>query len=155
MFKPTPTWSNFDFDKLFIWIGANNDQIWLRRGYMNDFEQCSNWLQFDLISLLVHFWYEFWQIMTRYDFLEARWVILSNVWTDFWYFFVARKPIIKAELLGRQASCLFLYILWPRQTSVGCPHSNLHHSIFIRVRDSISFLFSYWNARLSFYILFL
>ena len=39
---------------------------------MNDFEQCLNQLQFDLISLLVNFSYEFRQIMTSYDFLEAR-----------------------------------------------------------------------------------
>ena len=51
MFEPTPTWPNFDFDQLFMWIGPNNDQIWLPKGYTNDFEQCSNRLQFDLISL--------------------------------------------------------------------------------------------------------
>ena len=39
---------------------------------MNDGEQCLNQLQFDLISLLVNFSYEFGQIMTSYDFLEAR-----------------------------------------------------------------------------------
>ena len=50
---------------------------------MSDSEQCSNRLEFDLISLLVNFSCELGQIMTRYDFLWARWVILSNVWTDF------------------------------------------------------------------------
>ena len=32
MFEPTPTWPNFDFGQLFMWIGANNDQIWLSGG---------------------------------------------------------------------------------------------------------------------------
>ena len=36
------TW--FTFGKLFIWIWANNDQLWLPRGQMNDLEQCLNWL---------------------------------------------------------------------------------------------------------------
>ena len=35
-----------------------------------------------LISLLVNFSCEMGQIMNMYDFLEARWVILSNVRTD-------------------------------------------------------------------------
>ena len=38
---------------------------------MSDLEQCSDRLQFDLISLLVHVSYELRQIMNRYDFLEA------------------------------------------------------------------------------------
>ena len=75
------TW--FHFGQLFMWIGANNDQIWLFMGYTSDSEQCSNRLELDLISLLVNFSCELGQTMTRYDFLWARWVILSNVWTDF------------------------------------------------------------------------
>ena len=56
----------------------------------SDSKQCSNWLKFDLISLLVKFSSEFEQIMTRYDLLGARRVILSNVQTDsnltkFWF----------------------------------------------------------------------
>ena len=47
---------------------------------MNDSEQWSNRFQFDLI--LINFSCELGQIMTWYDFLEARWMILSNVWTD-------------------------------------------------------------------------
>ena len=39
---------------------------------MSDSEQCSNRLEFDLISLLVNFSCELEQIMTRYDFLWAR-----------------------------------------------------------------------------------
>ena len=49
---------------------------------MSDSEQCSNRLELDLISLLVNFLCELGQIMTRYDFLWARWMILSNVRTD-------------------------------------------------------------------------
>ena len=49
---------------------------------MSDSEQCSNRLELDLISLLVNFSCELGQIMTRYDFLLARRVILSNVRTD-------------------------------------------------------------------------
>ena len=49
---------------------------------MSDSEQCSNRLELDLISILVNILYEFGQIMTRYDFLLARRVILSNVRTD-------------------------------------------------------------------------
>ena len=99
------------FGQLLMWIGANNYQIWLPMGYMSDSEQCSNRLEFDLISLLLNFSCELRQTMTRYiyisfisyyiytykvctsamfeltwttryDFLCARWVILSNVWTD-------------------------------------------------------------------------
>ena len=39
---------------------------------MKDFDQYLNQLQFDLISPLGNFSYEFRQIMTSYDFLEAR-----------------------------------------------------------------------------------
>ena len=39
-------------------------------------------MTFDLISLLVNFSCELGPIMTRYDFLWARLVILSNVRTD-------------------------------------------------------------------------
>ena len=37
-----------------------------------------NWIQRDLILILVNFTCEVEKIMTRYDFLEARWVISSN-----------------------------------------------------------------------------
>ena len=43
------TWPNFTFGQLFMWIGANNDQIWLPMGYTSDSEQCSNRLELDLI----------------------------------------------------------------------------------------------------------
>ena len=49
---------------------------------MSDFEQCSNQLQLYLILILVNFSCELGQIMTRYDFLKARRMILSNVQTD-------------------------------------------------------------------------
>ena len=72
MFEPTPTWPNFDFGQLVIFIEANNDQIWLPRGEASDFEQCLNRLQLDLISRFLHMnWVKY-----------ARFVILSNVWTD-------------------------------------------------------------------------
>ena len=77
MFEPTLTWPNFTFGQLFMWIGANNGQIWLPMGYMSDSEQCSNRLE-----LLINFSCELGQIMTRYDFLWAIWVTPSNVWTD-------------------------------------------------------------------------
>ena len=40
MFEPTWTWPNFTFGQVFMWIGANNDQIWLPMGYMSDSQQC-------------------------------------------------------------------------------------------------------------------
>ena len=84
MFEPTWIWPNFTFGQLFMWIGANNDQIWLPMGKMNNSEQCSNRLELDLISLLVNYSYELGQIMARFDFLWPRWVIVSNhVQTDF------------------------------------------------------------------------
>ena len=47
---------------------------------MSDFEQCSKQLQ--LFSLLVNFSYELCKIMARYDFLDAGFVILRNIQTD-------------------------------------------------------------------------
>ena len=82
MFKLTWTLPNFTFGQLFMWIGANNDQLWLPMDWMSDSEQCSNRLEFGLISLLVNLSCELGQIMIRYDFMWARWVILSNVRTD-------------------------------------------------------------------------
>ena len=49
---------------------------------MSDSEQCSNRLELDLISLLVNFSCELGPIMTKYDFLWARLVIMSNVRID-------------------------------------------------------------------------
>ena len=77
--NPSPTWPNFAFGQRFMWIEVNNDQIWLSMVSTSDFEQCSNRLQLDLISLLVHCSCEFGQIVTRYNSLYARRVILSNV----------------------------------------------------------------------------
>ena len=42
MFEPTWIWPNLIFGQLLMWIGANNDQIWLSMGYMSDSEQFSN-----------------------------------------------------------------------------------------------------------------
>ena len=53
---------------------------------MSDFGQCSNWLQLNLISLLINCSYELKQIMTRYVFLGARWVIWAMFEpTPTWY----------------------------------------------------------------------
>ena len=45
---------------------------------MNDFEQCSNQLQLDLISLLVNFSYELSKMMTRYVFLDAGYIYFKT-----------------------------------------------------------------------------
>ena len=74
MFELTPTLPNFDFGQLFIWIEANNYQInydflelrWVILSYVR------NDSQLDLIFFWVNFWYELGEIMTRYDFLDAR-----------------------------------------------------------------------------------
>ena len=65
-----------------IWICVNNEQIWLPGNYGSDFEQYLNRLQLHPISLLVNFSHELAHIMTTYDFLWAKEVILSNVPTD-------------------------------------------------------------------------
>ena len=57
MFKPTLNWQNFTFGQLFMQTGVINNQIWLLRGYMSDFEQCSKRIQIDLIHLK---WWEIW-----------------------------------------------------------------------------------------------
>ena len=64
MFELTPTWPNFDFSQLFVWIEAHNDQIWLPGCEMSDFDKCLSQLQLDLILLLVNFLYELGKIMT-------------------------------------------------------------------------------------------
>ena len=66
-FEPTPTLPNFTLGQLFMWIGANNDHIWLPMDYKSDSEQCSNWLQLYLISLFVKLyvnWGKYWSDMT-------------------------------------------------------------------------------------------
>ena len=104
MFEETPTLLNVIFDTFFIWIGYNNYQIWVWYVMLfqillagEDFTLFHFWSTFhvnwgkfldDLISRLVDLLYEPGQMMTRYDFLEARWLILSNVrmtptWHDF------------------------------------------------------------------------
>ena len=55
IFELTPTWPNFDFGNLLVWIGSNNDHLWLPRSRATVFEQCSNWLQLDLIARLLSF----------------------------------------------------------------------------------------------------
>ena len=41
-----------------------------------DFDKCFNRLPLGLLSLLVNLW--IWQIMTRYDFLDARWMMFER-----------------------------------------------------------------------------
>ena len=78
-----------------IWICIHNEQIWLPGNYGSDFEQYLNrlqprthktsyefLLQLDPISLLVNFSHELAHILTTYQFLWAKEVILSNVWAD-------------------------------------------------------------------------
>ena len=97
---------------------------------MSDFEQGLNQLQLDLISLLVNFSCELGSIITRYDFLEARQMILSNfsyelddlleawgfsalfeptpTWPDLTFdqFSVARKLIINGGAIRPRFVCL-------------------------------------------------
>ena len=61
------TLPNFTFGKLFMWIEANNEQIWLPMGYMSDSELCSNWIQLDLNLILVNFSCELGQIVNKYE----------------------------------------------------------------------------------------
>ena len=74
------TWPNFTFGQLFMWIGENNDQIYfLWAKWVMILSNVRTDLELDLISLLVNFSCELGQIITRYDFLWVRRVILSNV----------------------------------------------------------------------------
>ena len=76
---------------------------------MNDSEQCSNRLQFNLISLLVNFAYVFWPIITRYDFLRGQMSDFeqclkpflvnflwpeSQFWQNKWRLYQADRPLI-------------------------------------------------------------
>ena len=108
---------------------------------MSDSEQCSNRLELDLISLLVNFSCELGQIMTRYDFLWARWVILSNVWN--W-------P--KLDLifdLGKLCMCIGVnrWIFWKKSQ---CDANQIQN--FIEIRSSrfrwYSFVFARTQSRL-------
>ena len=117
MFEPTWTWIDFIFGQLFIWIGVNNDQIWLPRGYMSEFEHFLNRLQLDLILPLVNVVYELGQIMTRYVFVEVDvwvWAMFeqTSIWPNFIFghFSVARKPIINGGAI-RPKGLLFCHTI--------------------------------------------
>ena len=70
-----------------MWIGTNNDQLWLPGSEVSYFEQCSNWIQLDLITHFINSLVEMGPKMNRYDFLEATEIIVINIWTDLnWYF---------------------------------------------------------------------
>ena len=62
---------------------VNNEQISLPGNYGSDFEQYLNPLQLYPISLLVNFSHALVQIITTYDFLLAKQVMLSNVRIDY------------------------------------------------------------------------
>ena len=57
MFEPTLNWQNFTFGQLYMRTRVINYHIWLLRGYMSDFEQCSKRIQLDLIHLK---WWQIW-----------------------------------------------------------------------------------------------
>ena len=79
MFELTHNFTSFHFWSTFQHnyqiAGEHNYQIWLPMDQMSDSEN----RQPDIISLLVNFSCALGQIMTRYDFLWARRVILRNV----------------------------------------------------------------------------
>ena len=75
---------------------------------------------------LVNFSYEFGQIMTRHDFLEARWVIFSNVLT-FGKFSVSRKPIMNGGAI-RPVGLLFLFC---HEASLGWHKQHIIRSIWL------------------------
>ena len=63
-------------------IALKYDSCMVKLGQLrvnSDFEQCSNRLQLDLISILVNFSCELDKIMTKNDFLDVGFVILINV----------------------------------------------------------------------------
>ena len=112
------------------WIKTNNDQICLLVGLGEWFWATPTWSNFDLVIYSC----ELGQIMTRYDFLEARSVIWSNVWTDFWHIFCSQKVNYKWRrytglLLKKQYFDLFvvenlrLYPLYPPPPP---PHTHTH-----------------------------
>ena len=84
-----------------MWIGANNDQIWLSMGYMwlSDSEQCSNRLELDIISYLVNFTCELGQIMTRYDFL----------WLDGWFWAMFSNRL---DLISHLVNFFRIIVVW-------------------------------------------
>ena len=80
IFEPTPTWPNFTFGQLVMWIRVNKDHICLSMGWTSDSEQYSNILQLDLISLLVNFSCELGKIMTRYLGVGTKFRPLLKTW---------------------------------------------------------------------------
>ena len=101
MFELTWSLSNFTFGQLFMWIGANNDQIWLPIGYIHEwlwamFKLTWTWPNFTFGQLLM--WIG--QIMTRYDFLWARWVILHDSFSDC-FIILHRGAVLLEEYICR------------------------------------------------------
>ena len=73
------------------------------------FEPTWTW-KVDLISLLVNFSCELGQIMSRYDFLWARWVILSNVWNRLKLYLISLLVNFSCEF-GQIMKRLKLYLI--------------------------------------------
>ena len=76
---------------------------------MSDSEQCSNRLELCLISVLVNFSCKLGQIMTRYDFLCAIRVILSNVRTDLNFNFFGNFSCELGQIMTRYD---FIWARW-------------------------------------------
>ena len=98
---------------------------------MIDSEPCSNWIQLDFISILDNFSCDFGQIMTRYDFQESRWVILSNVRTDYnfiWFHFWS------------SLDNLFLFLKYPKALGV---HTTIDSFAYYKAFD-IFFWSHFW-----------
>ena len=113
MFEPTPTLPNLDFGQLFMWIGANDDQIWLPMGSMSESEKCSNSLQRPNFTL-VNFSCE----------LVKKWPDMTFYWLDEWFRTMFEITPIWPNFTFRQLfmwigannyRLLYKYnILWPR-----------------------------------------
>ena len=67
--------------QLFMWNETNNDQIYMTSYYLDKWFWAMFNSQLNLI-LLVNFSCELGKIITIYDLLGTKWVILSNVQTD-------------------------------------------------------------------------
>ena len=69
--------------------------------------------------------------MTRYEFLEARWVILNNVWTHFWYIFCGQKANLGKIIGGaiRPTGLLFI-ILFVIIVLVGWSYNGIIYWIY-------------------------
>ena len=86
MFEPTWTWPNFTFGQLFMWIGANNDQIWhpygLDEWFWAMFEPTWTWPNFTLGQLFMWIGANNDQIwLPIYGLDEWFWAMFEPTWT--------------------------------------------------------------------------